>query len=173
MSIWTKARLMWEIKNSPFSYHCQVRDSFRDEFEEKAGHKLSNYEIDLKLGDELILINAFYYKWDSENKRVMEIPGHLINKYGRGKHAFRADFATYTHATDMFAISHGLDVTFLPIEEAGDKPMITLVDTHCFQVIYEYLTEDTPPEHKRLLPELVAEVRDYQRYLSFEGYDTE
>lgn len=173
MSIWTKARLLWEIKNSPFSFHRQVRDSFREKFEAQAGHKLSNYEIDLKLGDDLILINAFYYTWDGENKRVMEIPGHLVNRYGRNNHAFRADFATYTHATDMFAVLYGIDVTFLPIEEMNEKATISLVDTHCFQGIYEYLTTDTAPEHKQLLPELVAEVRDYQRYLRFEGYDTD
>lgn len=76
----------------------------------------------------------------------------------------------------MYSMSFGLDVVLIPIdspdEDENKPPVFTLADARCFQSIYEYMTSDTPPEHKRLPQALLVEMEAYRRYLSFEGYDT-
>lgn len=173
MAIWTRARLMWEIENSPFSYYQKIRDGIREaqKIEGEDATPLTDHEIDRMMDESKKLLNAFYYTYDSDRKAVIEIPGHLINRYGTGQFAFKADFASCLHVPDIYAISFGLDVVFIPID-TGDKPVFTLADARCFQTIYEYLTTDTPPEYKRLPEKLVKELEAYSRYLRFEGYDT-
>lgn len=174
MSIWTKERLLWEIENSPFSYYQKIREGIREaqKIEGEDAVPLTNREIDQMMDESKKLLNAFYYTYDSRRKMVMEIPGHLVNRYGTGQFAFKADFASCLYVPDMYSVSFGLDVVFIPLD-TGDKPIFTLADARCFQTIYEYLTTNTPPEYKQLPENMQAELEAFRRYLSFEGYDTE
>lgn len=174
MSIWTKERLLWEIENSPFSYYQKIREGIRQAQADGDEHAvpLTDQEIDRMVDESKKLLNAFYYTYDSRRKMVMEIPGHLINRYGPGQFAFKADFAACLYVPEMYSVSFGLEVVYIPLD-TGNVPTFTLADARCFQTIYEYLTTNTPPEHKKLPENMVAELEAYRRYLSFEGYDTE
>jgi hypothetical protein len=168
MSIWSESRLKWEIENGPFSYFKK----FKEEHESRLKEAKTTEDTEaLELAkDAIVSIPARYVCWNSDNNMPMELDGRLVNRYGDGQFVFRCDFALPTPATKTYAMLFGLDVVFVPFFESE----FCLLDVRSFRGIFEWMTSNVPENEKSSLPEqLEKELRAYQRYLSFEGYDTE
>lgn len=167
MAIWTKERLVREIEKSPFSPYQKIRQHFRDTTREMT-LGLSDEEIDQLIGVNSKLLETFYFIWNEEYQMAFEIEGHLVNRYGAGQHVFKADFAALTAATDVFSVSFGMDVVFLPLD-LGENTRLGLVEIENFEKITAYLTTNTAPNEKIVEPQLRVELAAYRRYLDIQA----